>query len=640
MSRNGTGTYALPLPPVVSGTTIDPIHFNTTLNDVAVGITESLPVDGQRSMTGPFKLASGTAANPAFGFNAESSTGLYYPSTGTLAISVLASEKMRVLSNGNIIIGSMSDAGQQLQVNTSVNIGTTLAVGGAATFSSTVNVIGTVTAPTFVGNLTGTATNATVAANYLPLTSGTLTGALTINTSGSTSSLFVLDTGAAGANVRLTGNGAVTPTKYIRSLNGTLQIVNSQYSAVIMQVDDTGNITNYGSMYPNSGTFNVVGAVTASGNIATTGAISATAGGAVSDPYGRISTTLPADSNNYGYFGMTKAGIIGWSMGIDSASSLFFGFGSPGAGTVNVAIRPFAFSASGNMAASGSLAAATNITAGAAITSVGSITSSAGNIISANSVIAGVQTGYGRCAIEPGGPGNTGYVSFTRPSGVREGYIGFSAAAGGSTAYVNDNGNGHAFSGGLLTQNGDLLTVSRSYVGPQTGSQAAQAGDLSLIRPASPTTGVVYFGNGSGGSSYLYFDGASYNLVTFPVNTRSINATGNITASGTVSGTSDERVKKDWYPLTPDFVEQLAKVKHGTFSRTDMESERQVGVSAQSLQKLLPEAVIEDDKGMLSVGYGNAAMVSAIKIAEEVVQLRKENAKILKRLIALEKAVK
>jgi len=72
--------------------------------------------------------------------------------------------------------------------------------------------------------------------------------------------------------------------------------------------------------------------------------------------------------------------------------------------------------------------------------------------------------------------------------------------------------------------------------------------------------------------------------------------------------------------LRPDFIERLAEVKHGIYDRTDQVS-TQVGVSAQSLQKILEYAVMESDEGQLSVAYGNAALVAAVKLAERVVAL-------------------
>jgi hypothetical protein len=112
----------------------------------------------------------------------------------------------------------------------------------------------------------------------------------------------------------------------------------------------------------------------------------------------------------------------------------------------------------------------------------------------------------------------------------------------------------------------------------------------------------------------------------------------NVTASGNVTAYSDERLKKDWADLPKDYVEQLAKVKVGTYTRIDGEKIRQVGVSAQSLRPLLPEAVIEsnDDMKTLNVSYGNAAMASAVELAKEVVTLKQQLNIVMERLKQLE----
>ena len=98
-----------------------------------------------------------------------------------------------------------------------------------------------------------------------------------------------------------------------------------------------------------------------------------------------------------------------------------------------------------------------------------------------------------------------------------------------------------------------------------------------------------------------------------------MDMSGNLTMAGNVTAYSDERLKKDWEVLPINFVQNLALVKVGTFTRIDSE-ERQVGVSAQSLKNLMPEAV-QDDGEYLSVAYGNAALASAVELAKEVVSL-------------------
>ena len=100
-----------------------------------------------------------------------------------------------------------------------------------------------------------------------------------------------------------------------------------------------------------------------------------------------------------------------------------------------------------------------------------------------------------------------------------------------------------------------------------------------------------------------------------------LDMSGNGTYAGNVTAYSDERLKKDWAPVQTDFITELAKVKSGTYTRTDSE-QRQAGVSAQDFQKLLPETVSEDNAGTLSLAYGNAALVSAVELAKEVIDLR------------------
>lgn len=74
--RNGSGTYTAPSNswnPAVSGQTLSSADWNTTLTDLETGLTNSIAVDGQTTITGniPFNnnkitgLGAGTAANDA-----------------------------------------------------------------------------------------------------------------------------------------------------------------------------------------------------------------------------------------------------------------------------------------------------------------------------------------------------------------------------------------------------------------------------------------------------------------------------------------------------------------------------------------------------------------------------------------------
>jgi hypothetical protein len=146
-----------------------------------------------------------------------------------------------------------------------------------------------------------------------------------------------------------------------------------------------------------------------------------------------------------------------------------------------------------------------------------------------------------------------------------------------------------------------------------TGTAAGLSSTLAIASGGTGTTGFTagYIHYGSFSTS----SGLTYNGTDF-------------TCGGNVTAYSDERLKTNWRDLPADFIEQLAKVKHGVYDRTDQEM-TQVGVSAQSLQPVMPNAVIEDD-GKLSVAYGNAALVAAIKLAERVVALEAKLAELTK----------
>lgn len=104
--------------------------------------------------------------------------------------------------------------------------------------------------------------------SYLPLTGGTLSGPLTIgsNPTGRTVDLAIAgynSSGGTGYNEFLalanTYSGATNPYKFIRmNGSGSLEIVNSAYTAVIFQLSDSGVIAGAtaDASFINTGTIN------------------------------------------------------------------------------------------------------------------------------------------------------------------------------------------------------------------------------------------------------------------------------------------------------------------------------------------------------------------------------------------------
>ena len=106
---------------------------------------------------------------------------------------------------------------------------------------------------------------------------------------------------------------------------------------------------------------------------------------------------------------------------------------------------------------------------------------------------------------------------------------------------------------------------------------------------------------------------------------------GNIRYTGTSSSSSDVRLKTELkeihltakdISLAPSFRFRW-KRKGGGIA---------IGSSAQYWQKLLPDAVCEDENGYLSMSYANIALVSAISIAREVVNMDKRISEIERKI--------
>lgn len=89
MPRNVSGTYSLPLPPVVANTVIQSAWANSTTDDIAQAITDSLDRNGRGGMIAPFRLVDGSVLQPAFAFASETGTGLYKESPGVMGVSVM-----------------------------------------------------------------------------------------------------------------------------------------------------------------------------------------------------------------------------------------------------------------------------------------------------------------------------------------------------------------------------------------------------------------------------------------------------------------------------------------------------------------------------------------------------------------------
>lgn len=166
-----------------------------------------------------------------------------------------------------------------------------------------------------------------------------------------------------------------------------------------------------------------------------------------------------------------------------------------------------------------------------------------------------------------------------------------------------------AFTTGLSDLNFRLGAMN----GVAGGTVGTTQGKLGLFYLGTGEVATIDFRRGATAT-----DG-SFAFRTAGVDRATLDNSGNFVATGNVTAYSDIRLKTGLVRIP----EALAKVKAlagYTFTRLDTQ-ERQTGLLAQDVQRVMPEAVIEGEK-YLSVAYGNLVglLVEAIKELEERVK--------------------
>jgi hypothetical protein len=103
-----------------------------------------------------------------------------------------------------------------------------------------------------------------------------------------------------------------------------------------------------------------------------------------------------------------------------------------------------------------------------------------------------------------------------------------------------------------------------------------------------------------------------------PANLLQMDMSGNLTMANNVTAYSDIRLKEDLEPIT-DAIEKVQSLTGYTYTRIDS-GQRQTGLIAQEVQKVLPEAVMDNGEH-LSLAYGNMVGLLIEAIKEQQVQI-------------------
>jgi hypothetical protein len=137
-----------------------------------------------------------------------------------------------------------------------------------------------------------------------------------------------------------------------------------------------------------------------------------------------------------------------------------------------------------------------------------------------------------------------------------------------------------------------------------SGGTTLNAISSSVLR--SPQTNIA--------ASNLIIDGTVGIGTSNPV--YKLQVVGDIQASGNIIGYSDARFKTD-LQIIEEPLNKIDQLHGYTYKRIDIEEEhRHVGLIAQELEKVLPEAVVTNPEGYKSVAYGNVAALFVEAIRE------------------------
>lgn len=237
-----------------------------------------------------------------------------------------------------------------------------------------------------------------------------------------------------------------------------------------------------------------------------------------------------------------------------------------------------------------------------------------------------VQVGFGNLTsgMVTTALGFTPYNS-TNPSG----YITASGSITGSSGSCTGNAATATrwATGRTITLTGDVTGTSAAFDGSAALSFAATLANSGVTAGTYLKVTVDAKGRVTGASAMTSGDVTSA-LGFTPANkagdsfTGSISVSGSIAATGDITAYSDARLKTDIETIT-GALDRVRKLRGVTFSRRDT-GNRGVGLIAQELALIVPEAVMTHEDGLLSVAYGNlvGVLIEAVKdLADKVERL-------------------
>lgn len=215
-----------------------------------------------------------------------------------------------------------------------------------------------------------------------------------------------------------------------------------------------------------------------------------------------------------------------------------------------------------------------------------------------------------------------GYYATTGDNNV---FIGFDAGAyeqGSNKLYISNTSTTDPliygeFDNHVARINGRAEITTLSNTDPVLKLTNAGPGTIQFINPSQGTGqwSISAINDGTFAGTKMFFNGANSSVLM-------LVGTGNATLAGTLTQSSDVRLKKNISTLngTLDKVKKLRGVTYNWIDKTKDDAE-QIGFVAQEVEAIFPQLVKTDDKGMKSVAYANMVPVLVEAIKEQQNQI-------------------
>jgi hypothetical protein len=126
--------------------------------------------------------------------------------------------------------------------------------------------------------------------------------------------------------------------------------------------------------------------------------------------------------------------------------------------------------------------------------------------------------------------------------------------------------------------------------------------------------------NSAGDATIIFLDDGGNVGINDTTPSYALDVTGTIRATGDVIAYSDARVKENVETI-PNALDKVKAMRGVGYNKIG-EEKRSVGVIAQELLEVIPEAVHQDESGMYSVAYGNivGVLVEAMKEQQQQIE--------------------